>query len=444
MTPTAYTLTQPLTAQRPTRWDAQARYAIHQPDETIALPAGTWLLELPPAGSDYPHPPHYRLADGRVVAIPEPISPELAVPLTDPQALLALTAYRPLEQALYEDWGLQFEPVDANPPFRLLQCPLCGGTEFTTVAFAAVWCDGCNAQLTIRHTAGDPGWVCDVTNWSHLSYRASRYLLPHSDDLMLTMVCKNGGDLLDLTHDRYCHRDDCTAEQVALTGGQDGPLRAGLHACALGDVYDWSFYGHAPTLPRHEQQDCHITVWPDGRTDSWPQTALVTVSGLDWEEKRRLSEAISLLTEAQPRDEFGAANWRRFRDERIAFLRELEQRPSHAPYLRYRTPWPHRRHLANHEKYLLHRWLVEKEPDGNLITAVPVWIVVVDAAEDKYSHRWRVVRDNICPACGQPVSPGDLAQTVDQDRPWRVPHSSCRNLWSRHNWRPAVFAVSPR
>ena len=123
MPPTAYRLTQPLAAHRPSRWDIQARYAMHIPAESVQLPAGTWLLALPPADSDYPHPPHYRLADGRVVAIPEPLTSELAVPLTDPQALTALAAYRPLEQALAEDWGLQFEPVDALCETRAKRIP---------------------------------------------------------------------------------------------------------------------------------------------------------------------------------------------------------------------------------------------------------------------------------------------------------------------------------
>jgi hypothetical protein len=35
---------------------------MRQPDETVELPAGSWLLELPLADGDYPHPPHYRLA----------------------------------------------------------------------------------------------------------------------------------------------------------------------------------------------------------------------------------------------------------------------------------------------------------------------------------------------------------------------------------------------
>jgi hypothetical protein len=64
MPPPAYNLAQPLTTQRPTRWDIQTRYAIRYPDETVELPAETWLLNLPPNDDDYPHPPQYRLADG--------------------------------------------------------------------------------------------------------------------------------------------------------------------------------------------------------------------------------------------------------------------------------------------------------------------------------------------------------------------------------------------
>jgi hypothetical protein len=439
MPPNAYRLTQPLTAERPSRWDIQARCAMRIPAESVQLPAGTWLLVLPPADSDYPHAPHYRLADGRVVAIPEPLTPELAVPLTDPQALAALAAFRPLEQALAEDWGLQFEPVDASPPFHLLQCPLCGGTRFTTVAFTTVWCDDCNVQLTVRHTAGDPGWVCDVTNWSYLAYRTSRYLLPRSDDLVLTMVCKNGGDLLDLTHSDQCHRPDCSAEQLALTKAEPGPLRGGLHACALGDVYDWSFYGCAPTHPREAGTELHTVVWPDGRTDSWPDTAYVTVSGLDWSEQARLAETITLLKEAQPPRDSGSDHWRRWRDERAAFLQELAARPAVAPRLRYRSPWPQRQHLATGEKYLLHHWLLDWEENGRQVTAAPVWLVVIDAATEKHSYRWQVVRDNICPACGQMVSAAECAAQLSEERPWRTPHYNCRDLWARHKWGSRLF-----
>jgi hypothetical protein len=57
MPPTAYRLIKPLAAERPSRWDIQARCAIRFPAESVQLPAGTWLLELPPADSNHPHPP---------------------------------------------------------------------------------------------------------------------------------------------------------------------------------------------------------------------------------------------------------------------------------------------------------------------------------------------------------------------------------------------------
>ncbi|MBK7180370.1 MAG: hypothetical protein IPH82_24820 [Chloroflexi bacterium] len=49
MSPTAYILRQPVQAKRPSRWDIHARYAMRLPDETLDLPAGTWLLALPEA-----------------------------------------------------------------------------------------------------------------------------------------------------------------------------------------------------------------------------------------------------------------------------------------------------------------------------------------------------------------------------------------------------------
>jgi hypothetical protein len=49
-------------------------------------------------------------------------------------------------------------------------------------------------------------------------------------------------------------------------------------------------------------------------------------------------------------------------------------------------------------------------------TAVPVWLVVVDAAEEPHSHKWRVVGDNICIRCGKPVTAADLDTAVSRRR----------------------------
>ena len=144
MPPTAYVLNQPLVAHYPIRWDIHARYAVLLPGETLDLPTGTWLLALPTDTGDVPH---YRLADGRVICLDAPLTPEQATPLIDPQALTTLALYRPLEQAISDDWGVQVEQVDALPPFRLIHCPLCSGlagqppSTFTTVGFTTLWCD---------------------------------------------------------------------------------------------------------------------------------------------------------------------------------------------------------------------------------------------------------------------------------------------------------------
>jgi hypothetical protein len=436
----AYELKTALTAKRPMRWDIQVRYALRQPDQSLTLPAGTWLLSLPEpeetGQNGRSHPSLYRLADGSLVCLPAPLTETQAAPLADPQAVTALTAYRSLEEFMWEAWGLGFEPVDHTPPFRLIQCPLCGGAAFTTVAFASVWCNGCNANFNVRYTAGDPGFVVDCT-WPHLSYRESIYLIPRSEDLLLTMVFKNSGDPLDLSHDKHCHRQDCTPAQTALTDGQDGTLRPGLHACALGDVYHWSFYGGVPTGYHPDRHGYHTLYWPaasdkDGhRQETWPSTAFIPVTGLDAEDKRQLDNAAALLKHE-------ATNGR-YRDDLISALTRLSARPSRTPAT-YRSPWPKRKHLRDGEKYLLHRWLVSQEKDS-LPTAVPVWLVVKELSEARGSFGWQVVRDDICPHCGQPVTAADLAHQVELKRPWTIPHGHCRDLWQRHTWQPTLLAA---
>lgn len=404
MSPTAYVLRQSVKAKRPalslskwpSRWDIHARYAMRLPDGTVDLPAGTWLLALPEPEdnrSHSPHPPHYRLADGRIICLDAPLTAVQADPLTDPQALTALSAYRPLEQAIEEDWGLQVEHIDRNAPFRLIQCPLCDGTQFVTVGFAGVWCDRCQAEFHVRHTAGDPGFVVDCT-WSHYQPTAARYLLPRSDELVLTMVCKNGGgDPLDLIHSRHCFRDDCTDMQAALTDGRDSSLRAGLHACVIGDVYDWSFYGQVPTVYNHNRHGYHQLVWPDGKEEAWPRSAFVAISGFRWEEKQKVISAVAMLAGCTPAGYSAAFGSLRYRDELAAFLHEWAQRPSQPPTVAQRGVWPRRSELQDGEKYLLYRWLVHLEKEAGWITAAPVWLVVTDAAQERYEKRWRVVRD---------------------------------------------------
>jgi hypothetical protein len=435
MTATAYVLRQPVTAKRPTRWDIQMRYAMRLPDKTVDLPAGTWLLALPEAAGGRPGPPHYRLADGAIICLDAPLTAAQAEPLTDPQAVTALAAYRSLEGAIAEEWGLEVEQVDRNAPFRLIQCPLCAGTEFVTVGFSGVWCDCCQAEFHVRHTAGDPGFVVDCT-WAHYQPTAARYLLPRSDELVLTMVCKHGGgDPNDLTHDKHCH-GDCTPERVALTSSQDSAIRAGLHACVIGDVYDWSFYGQVPTVYNHNRQGYHQLIWPDGREEAWPRSAFVSVSGFSWEDKQKATSAAAMLAECTPAGYSAAFGSLRYRDELAAFLRQWAGRPSHPPSVAHRGVWPKRSQLQDGERYLLHRWLVRREQEAGWITVAPVWLVVADAAQEKYDKRWRVIRADICPHCGRPVSQEEWASKSGGKQPWDVPHGYCRELWARHNWQP--------
>lgn len=135
-----------------------------------------------------------------------PLTAEQADPLTDQQALAALTAYRPLEEAVLADWGLQMEQIDSNASFHLIQCPLCEGTAFTTVGFTQVWCDGCFAQFSMRSTVGDPGFVVDCT-WPHYTPSAAHYLLPRSEGLSLTTVHKDSGNPSDPRQSPHCHRN---------------------------------------------------------------------------------------------------------------------------------------------------------------------------------------------------------------------------------------------
>ncbi|MCC6607913.1 MAG: hypothetical protein IT327_32205 [Anaerolineae bacterium] len=431
MSPTAFVLSQPLTAQRPSRWDIHARYAFHRSAEPLWLPAHTWLLALPEAADSPSASPQYRLADGSVVFLEAPLTVDQADPLTDSQALTALAAYRPLEEAVLAEWGLQVEQIDTNAPFRLIQCPLCGGTRFTTVAFAQVWCDGCYAQFSVRSTAGDPGFVVDCT-WSHYQPDQAHYLLPRSDDLLLTLVFKDSGNPLELTHSRHCHRDDCTPAKIALTDGKDTPLRAGLHACAIGDVYDWMFYGHVPTFANRSTERPHELHWPDKRPSQfWPAIATAHSTGLHPAEQQALQQAATLLAEHAPPGHY--------RERISATLAEVAARPTYAPYLGFRSPWPRRKHLQSGEKYLLYRWLMVPTGTSDFQTACPLWLVVTSLGESPHGDRWLVMRDNLCPHCGEPVTAAEMATAVDEKRPWQYPHGACRESWQQHGWQPTLF-----
>lgn len=134
-----YELTTDLVCRRPDRWQTHLRYALQLPGRELTVPAGAWLLELPAERDS--HDALYRLADGTLVTLSRPLTNGEATLVENPQAVQAMTAYRALKQAAFEDWGVALEHIDRHAPFKLIKCPLCWGTEFTSVDLAQVWCD---------------------------------------------------------------------------------------------------------------------------------------------------------------------------------------------------------------------------------------------------------------------------------------------------------------
>lgn len=420
-----YELSTDVTFRQPVRWQAHLRYSLRTPGREVTLPAGVWLLELP--AQDQRDERLYRLADGQVVARLQPLTEQQATVITNPQTITAIQSYRTLEEAAAEDWGLQVEHIDRHPPFKVIKCPLCSGTGFTSVDFAQVWCDTCNANFTVRHTSGDPGFVVDCT-WQHYSGHNAHYLLPRTAELCLTLVLKDSGDLLELTHNEHCWRDDCMPEQVASTG-PDSALRPGLHACQVGTLYGWSLGGRVPVHYDHNRHGYQTLYWPDGRKDSWPETAFVRTSNLTHEEGRDL-EQVRWELERQLGDDSSG-----YKRGLMTSVRNLLERPASPPYVAYRVPFPDASLLNDGEKYLLHRWLLKREKRYHVVFAYPVWLVVTAADGDR--NGWRVVQDNLCPRCGHSVRPEHLAGDGD-DRS----HRRCRELWDATGWptSPHLFA----
>jgi hypothetical protein len=58
--------------------------------------------------------------------------------------------------------ALTSEPHSCIQPFWHIDCPVCGGENFTEMGTGGgVWCDECNAEFKVRGTSGDPGCVVD-------------------------------------------------------------------------------------------------------------------------------------------------------------------------------------------------------------------------------------------------------------------------------------------
>ena len=58
--------------------------------------------------------------------------------------------------------ALKTDPISSIQPFWHIDCPVCGGDDFTECGTGGgIYCDVCNAEFRVRGTSGDPGCVVD-------------------------------------------------------------------------------------------------------------------------------------------------------------------------------------------------------------------------------------------------------------------------------------------
>ncbi len=416
----ALCLTEAITFYQPTSWETHARYALQHGGGEVRMPAGAWVVELGPVETwpDQKSAYRYRTPSGQVLALESPLEEDRYREVTDPQVVTALNAFRGLEDILRLDFGLALQQTcPALTPFALIKCPLCSGTSFTTVDLASAWCDRCNATFHVRSTAGDPGFVVDLT-WEHYDPLAAHYVLPRTDRLLATLVLKDSGDPRDMRRD-HC-AEACRSGSIQLTDGSTG-LRPGLHQCQIGTLYDWRcIYGRVPT-PEDLRRD---STWEiDGQL--WPAAAALRTLRLKQAERRALELAANI-----------------FEKELAGTAQELQEilnlRPQPPTVLE--AVLPDVRNLQHQERYLLHHWLT-LAPDGPFHSyelALPVWYVVAPVVEERRLTGWRVVRRDICPRCGEAVTPENIATAADGRQHWDTPHGYCRETWEKTGWLPPV------
>ena len=314
-----------------------------------------------------------------------------------------------MPQSTLAQLGLPLTQISKHLPFSLIQCPLCHGTTFESLEGASVWCRACNARFQVGYTSGDPGFSVDCT-WEFYSRRDARYLLPDCPEARLTFTLKDSADLLDLEPCAACGPD-----RTALTDGTNG-LRAGLHACAVGTLYDWRLVGQAPEgWPPAEAS------WKVG-PDHWPRTASLRVSRLQPHEVAALSQAADRLDGGD--------------DDLAAALRAIGMLRAE-PAAIWSAPLPPFAALADRQSYLLHHWLSQRawHPHGTPRDCsdfvLPVWFTVTPGPEKPDAPlAWQVVHRDLCPACGRRVSPEQFLA------PHPGPHAGCARTWQNYGWRP--------
>ena len=394
-------------------WDVFARYAISHGDKEMTIPAGTWLLELGP--QDYSCGTfiyQYRLVGGEVVTRQTPLVEGQFKVVRDPQIRMAMNAYRDIDTVVEEDFGLNLDRLCRGlPPFALIRCPLCGGTDFTTCDLASVWCDKCNAQFSARPTSGDPGFVVDV-HWEHYSMGSAVYLLPPVRTLIGTLVLKDSNNPRDMS----VNGCDCKEGEVRLTDQSTG-LRPGLHECNIGTLYDWrKVYGQ---VPRPEDLSHSSTSWTvDGV--QWPQSATERVLSLSYGERSYLDIANYWLDKQYENVKNGLAALSKIRSTQLDV---------------FEARFPDAAELGKDERYLLHHWVTIKKnsSSGDYELAVPVWYVVTPVVEDRWIKGWNVVRKDICPVCGKRILPEHLNEG-QYKHSYDDPHHGCRESWASMTW----------
>jgi hypothetical protein len=246
---TVFRLNEEVHFESPRAWSVQARCAfVYREGGPFTAESGRLAIYLGPRsffdGQEDQAEHLYRFSDGRFGVLTT--SPDgRFTPVKDPE-IVALAAQVKTLPELIAEKGLALDTVSRLDPFTLITCPLCRGTEFTTMDLASVWCNTCNARFTTRMTAGDPGVVVDADPAYYHAARA-RYVIPRQD-LTLTVVLKDFGYS---SHPEgkcgdYCVNGTTYEERAARGYYVSAPtsLRDPDHWCGL-EVYDWSLYGKA-------------------------------------------------------------------------------------------------------------------------------------------------------------------------------------------------------
>jgi hypothetical protein len=158
----------------------------------------------------------------------------------------------------------------------------------------------------------------------------------------------------------------------------------------VGTLYGWGLSGRVPARYDYSRHGSTTLLWPDGREESWPETAFVRTSHLTHDERRDVEKVVWEL-ERQMGDDSPA-----HKRSLGATVRNILERPVKPPCVTHRVQFPDAGRLQKGEKYLLHRWLLKRDEKYRLIFAYPVWLVVM--ATDGESDSWLAVRTTPVPS----------------------------------------------